>query len=164
MLNHGGMTCPRAQEAAEETKALNGPVAAPPIVFRANTSPALVVPNLHVLFKEKRSVHIREVPPFPSLAKVTGVRRSREEDEANGGKRLKHSLAMVPLGLNPEDLGFSMAMNGELGITKTSKSPKKRGRPRGSKNKKRLFTGESSSSMEDTGTQEPTSAEETDGK
>ncbi|KAL6178653.1 hypothetical protein ACLB2K_050171 [Fragaria x ananassa] len=44
MLNHGGMVCPKAQEAVEETEDLNGPVAAaatPLIVFRANFQPAL---------------------------------------------------------------------------------------------------------------------------
>lgn len=109
-----------------------------------------MVPNLPALFKEKRSVQIKEVSPFPSSAKVTGVGRSCGEDETDGGKRLRHSLAMVPLGLNPKDLGFSLAVSGELGITKTGKSLKKRGRPHGSKNKKRLFAGESSSSMVDT--------------
>ncbi|KAL6203148.1 hypothetical protein ACLB2K_026851 [Fragaria x ananassa] len=68
---------------------------------------------------------------------------------------------MVPLDLNLEHLGFSMAVSGKLGIKKTGKSPKKRGRPRGSKNKKQLFTGESSSSMVDFVIQKPPSNEET---
>ncbi|KAL6180977.1 hypothetical protein ACLB2K_047635 [Fragaria x ananassa] len=125
---------------------------------------SLMVPNLPTLFKEKRLVQIREVSPFPSSIKVTGVRRSCEEDETDGGKRLRHSLAMMPLGLNSKDLGFSLVVSGELGITKTGKFSKKRGRPRGSKNKKRLFAGELSSSMADTATQEPNSTEETGGE
>ncbi|KAL6127181.1 hypothetical protein ACLB2K_075223 [Fragaria x ananassa] len=130
MLNHGGIPCPNAQDAEEGTGALLGPAAAPeapPIVFRANTQAALVVPNFSALFRKNRSVQIREVAPFPSPAK---------EDEIESRKRLKHSLAMVSLDLNLEDLGFSMAVSGELGIKKTGKSLKKRGRPRGSKNKK----------------------------
>ena len=77
---------------------------------------------------------------------------------------MKHSLAMVPIDLNLEDLGFSMAVSRELGIKKTGKSPKKRGRPRGSKNKKHLFTGESLSSMADYVIQEPLSNKETGGE
>ncbi|KAL6227084.1 hypothetical protein ACLB2K_001043 [Fragaria x ananassa] len=154
-------------EAEEGTGALLGPVAAPaalPMVFRANTHAALVVPNLPTLFREKRLVQIREVALYPSPAKVTGVIREREEEEAKSGKRLKLSLAMVPLDLNLEDLGFSMAVSGVLGIKKTGKSPKKRGRPRGNKNKKQLFTGESSSSMDDSVIHDPLSNEETGGE
>ncbi|KAL6225793.1 hypothetical protein ACLB2K_004642 [Fragaria x ananassa] len=96
--------------------------------------------------------------------RVNGVIRNREEDETEGGKRLKHSLAMVPLDLNLENLGFSMVVCGELGIKKTGKSPKKRGRPRGSKNKKQLYSGELSSSMVDTVIQEPPATEESGGE
>ncbi|KAL6224546.1 hypothetical protein ACLB2K_003401 [Fragaria x ananassa] len=166
-LSGCGLPCPNAQEAEEGTGALLGPVAAPaalPIVFRANTHAALVVPNFPTLFREKRLVQIREVALYPSPAKVTGVIREREEEEAKNGKRLKLSLAMVPLDLNLEDLGFSMAMSGVLGIKKTGKSPKKRGRPRGNKNKKQLLTGESSSSMEDSVIHDPLSNEETGGE
>ncbi|KAL6182210.1 hypothetical protein ACLB2K_043633 [Fragaria x ananassa] len=129
------------------------------MVFRANTHAALVVLNLSALFREKRPVQIREVAMFPSSVKVTGVILDREEEEVESEKRLKNSLAMVPLDLNLEDLGFSMAVSGELGITKTGKSLKKRGRQRGSKNKKQLFTGESSSSMANSVIHEPLSNE-----
>lgn len=44
---------------------------------------------------------------------------------------------MVPLPLNPNELGFSVAADGNLNIVKTGKSLKKRGRPRGSRNKKK---------------------------
>ncbi|KAL6205747.1 hypothetical protein ACLB2K_023000 [Fragaria x ananassa] len=111
-----------------------------------------------------QSVQIREVPPFPSLARVAGVRRGREEDEAENGKREKHSLAIVPLALNPEDLGYSMAVGGDLGITKTWKSLKKRGRPRGSRNKKQLFKGETLTPMVAPDIPEAPSADETGGK
>ncbi|KAL6188567.1 hypothetical protein ACLB2K_039959 [Fragaria x ananassa] len=167
MLNHGGIPCPNAQDAEEGIGAPLGPATAPagpPMVFRAKTQASLVVPNFPALFREKRPVQIREVAPFPSPANITGVIHIREEDETEGGKRLKHSLAMVPLDLNLEDLGFFMAVSGELGIKKIGKSPKKRGRPRGSKNKKQLFTSESSSSMEDSVIQEPLSNEETGGE
>ncbi|KAL6215429.1 hypothetical protein ACLB2K_014859 [Fragaria x ananassa] len=66
--------------------------------------------------------------------KITRVRRGRNEDEDAEGKRAKHSLAMAPLQLEPEDLGFVVGSDGALGILR--KSLKKRGRPRGSKNKK----------------------------
>ncbi|KAL6200336.1 hypothetical protein ACLB2K_030118 [Fragaria x ananassa] len=130
---------------------------------RANTQAVLVVPNFLALFREKRPVQLREVPLFPPPAKVTSVIHIREEDETEGGKRMKHSLAMVPMDLSLEDHGFSMAVSGELGIKKTGKSSRKRGRPRG-KDKKQLFIGESSSSMADSVIHEPLSNEETGGE
>lgn len=105
---------------------------------------------------------LQEVPPFHSPARVAGVRRGREEDEAIHGKKLKHSLTMVPLALNPEDFGFSITVGGGLGIIKTrEESPKKCGRPCVCRNKKQLFKGETSNSKE---TQVSPSAEETSGE
>ncbi|KAL6128963.1 hypothetical protein ACLB2K_072316 [Fragaria x ananassa] len=85
-----------------------------------------------------------------SPAKVAGVRRSREEETTLDGKRAHHMLTFAPLPLNPEELGFSVADGGVLGIKKTGKSPKKhgRGRPRESQTKKNLQLGECSDSME----------------
>ncbi|KAL6204962.1 hypothetical protein ACLB2K_022228 [Fragaria x ananassa] len=120
--DHGGEACPRAIEMAaapEGQTGAAGTAMVPPMVFRACSQPTLVVPNLPVLFKEKPVVQIREVEPFPLPARVSWIRRAREEDDADNGKRVKHSLAMVPLELNPEDLGFSMAAGGALGIMKT---------------------------------------------
>ncbi|KAL6218176.1 hypothetical protein ACLB2K_011392 [Fragaria x ananassa] len=91
MLNHGRVPCPNAQHAIEGTKALIGPVvalAAPPMVFRANSQAALVVSTMPTLLREKKPVQITDV------AKVTGIIRNRKEDETESGKRLKHSLAM----------------------------------------------------------------------
>nr|XP_011470510.1 PREDICTED: uncharacterized protein At4g02000-like [Fragaria vesca subsp. vesca] len=66
MLNHGGEACPRETEEVVDlgSEAPRAPVP-PPIVFRANSTPTLTVPNspsLASLFpKAKRSVQIREV-------------------------------------------------------------------------------------------------------
>lgn len=68
--------------------------------------------------------------------KIAGVCCSREDDESDAGKSAKHSLAVVPFQLEPEDLGFVVGTNGAPGILK--KSPKKRGRPHGSRNKKKI--------------------------
>ena len=53
------------------------------------------------------------------------MRRSREEVEQAAGKKARQRLALVPLPLAPEELGFSVGVNGELGPLKTGKSPKK---------------------------------------
>ncbi|KAL6198604.1 hypothetical protein ACLB2K_028393 [Fragaria x ananassa] len=112
------------------------PAAPPMMVFRGNTHVSFSVPQVADLAstKEKRSVSIREVPDFPSPSKIIGVQRGREEEDDDGGKRERHSLVMVPLPLNPNELGFSIAADGILSIVRTGKSPKKRG-PHGSKNK-----------------------------
>ncbi|KAL6176481.1 hypothetical protein ACLB2K_053114 [Fragaria x ananassa] len=155
MLNHGGEACPRETEevfdlGSEVPRAL----VPPPIVFRGNSAQTLTVPNsptLASLFpKEKRSMQIREVPAFPSPAKVTSVWWGREEETTLDGKHAHHMLTFAPLPLNPKELGFSMVDGGALGIKKTGKSPKKRGkgRPRGSRTKKNLQLGECSDSME----------------
>ena len=111
------------------------------MVFRANTAPATSLQPLNSLFslsslfsKEKRQSHIREVPEFPSPVKVAGVRRSRTDEEGSNGKRSKHSLELIPLEHGPEDLGFMVGCDGSIGLSR--KSPKKRGHPRGSRNKK----------------------------
>ncbi|KAL6225665.1 hypothetical protein ACLB2K_004514 [Fragaria x ananassa] len=113
------------------------PAAPPMTVFRGNTPISFSVPQVADLAtpKEKRSVSIREVLDYPSPLKVTG-RRGREEEDDDGGKRVRHSLMMVPMPLNPNELGFSIVTDGILSIVRTEKSPKKRGRPRGNKNKK----------------------------
>ncbi|KAL6213486.1 hypothetical protein ACLB2K_012933 [Fragaria x ananassa] len=124
MLNHGGEVCPRETEEVIDlvSEAPRAPMPLP-IVFRANSAHALTVPNspsLASLFlKAKRSVNIREVPAFSLLAKVAGVLWSREEETTPDGKRACHILTFAPLPLNPEELGFSMADEGALGIKKT---------------------------------------------
>ncbi|KAL6144890.1 hypothetical protein ACLB2K_055580 [Fragaria x ananassa] len=153
MLNHDEETCPlESEEVVPPTSAPSRATGLPPMVFRGNSAPNLIVPNsptLAFLFpKEKRVVQIRDVPAFPSPAKVAGVRRSREEEVTPVGKRARHTLTFDPLPLNPEELGFSIANGGALGLKKTGKSPKKKGRPRGSRNKKNLQVGEYSDSME----------------
>lgn len=111
----------------------------PVMVFRGNVIPFLSVPKsiFPPTLKEKRFVSIREIPAFPLPTKITSIRR-REEDGAPDGKHLKHALAMVPAPLNPNELGFFVVSNGNLSIVHTEKSPKKRGRPCGSRNKKML--------------------------
>ena len=84
--------------------------------------------------KEKRQIQIREVPEFPSPTKITGVRRARNDADGGTGKKSKHSLDIIPLELGPEHLGFMVGCDGSIGLAR--KSPKKRGRPRGSTNKK----------------------------
>ena len=49
-------------------------------------------------------------------------------------RRLLHPRTNLALELDPEDLGFMVVCDGSIGLAR--KSPKKRGRPRGSKNKK----------------------------
>ncbi|XP_004308583.1 PREDICTED: uncharacterized protein LOC101297012 [Fragaria vesca subsp. vesca] len=77
MLNHGGLPCPREQE-AEAPAVIPSLVATPSMVFRANipsTLSILAYVSLSTLFpKEKRAVTIREVPAFPSPTKITGIR------------------------------------------------------------------------------------------
>ncbi|KAL6209662.1 hypothetical protein ACLB2K_020602 [Fragaria x ananassa] len=135
MLNHEGEVCPQETQEVIDlvSEAPRAPVP-PPIVFRANSAHTLTVPNspsLASLFlKAKRSVHIREVPTFSLPAKVVDVRWSREEETTPDGKRARHMLTFASLPLNLEELGFSVADGGALGIKKTCKSPKKRGRGR----------------------------------
>ncbi|KAL6185384.1 hypothetical protein ACLB2K_041518 [Fragaria x ananassa] len=114
VLNHGGLSSPNAQDIEEGTGAPIGPVAAPTfpsMVFRAKSQIALVVPILPALYRVKRTVQIKEVASLPSSVKVTGVIRNQEEDETEGEKRMKHTLAMVPLDLN---LGVGSVMFGSV--------------------------------------------------
>ncbi|KAL6219602.1 hypothetical protein ACLB2K_007361 [Fragaria x ananassa] len=108
--------------------------------FRGNTPVSFSVPQVADLAtpKEKRLVSIREVPDFPSPSKITSAQRGREEedDDDDGRKRARHSLVMVPMPLNPNELRFSVDADGILSIVRTGKSSKERGHPRGSKNKK----------------------------
>ena len=111
------------------------------MVFRANTAPGISLPSLpsisslsNLFPKEKRQIQIREVPEFPSPTKVAGVRWARSDDDGGIGKKSKHSPELIPLELGPEDLGFMVGCDGSIGLAR--KSPKKRGRPRGSTNKK----------------------------
>ncbi|KAL6129437.1 hypothetical protein ACLB2K_072787 [Fragaria x ananassa] len=127
MINHGGLRCPRV---LEDSQAVAPPPTTPPtMVFRASASgsgsTSLSVPAVS-LPKEKMTVSIRDVPKFPSPTKITGVRRGRDEDDFGGGKRVKHSLAMIPLPMNPEEIGLSVQASSELAIIKTGKSSKKR--------------------------------------
>lgn len=67
------------------------------------------------------------------------MHHGREDEDYGEGKRPKHTFALVPMPLNSKEVGFSVTNSWVLGIRKTGKSPKKRGRPRGSCNKKKLF-------------------------
>lgn len=69
-----------------------------------------------------------------SLVNVNISHCGREEVDLEASKRLKHYLAMIPLSLNPEDLGFNLSIEDRYGVTKTGESPKKRGKPRSSWN------------------------------
>ncbi|KAL6125519.1 hypothetical protein ACLB2K_073576 [Fragaria x ananassa] len=111
MINHRGAIDPCLKENEEVLKAAVAPIttaAAPPPM---------------------RPIQIREVLASPSLNKFTRMRREREEEEPTKGKRARHALALVPLPLNPEELGFTVSDGGALGIKKIGKSPKKHGRP-----------------------------------
>ncbi|KAL6145284.1 hypothetical protein ACLB2K_055972 [Fragaria x ananassa] len=91
-----------------------------------------------------------------------GIFIHRSDDEASGGdnrhcmslggavndKRAKHALALIPLPLNLEEIRFTILNKDDLRIKRTRKSPKKRGRPRGSRNKKRILMGDISDSRE----------------
>ncbi|KAL6179748.1 hypothetical protein ACLB2K_046419 [Fragaria x ananassa] len=105
--------------------------------------PATVVAPL---LKEKRMVTIREVSTFPPSTKITCVRRGREDDEAIDDKRPRYALSMVPLSLNSNELGFSIASNRHLRIIRTRKSLKKKGSPCGNRYKKKSM-GETLDSM-----------------
>lgn len=158
IIDHGKLEFPKTHDAHSMQAVTSGSTmtVAPPIAFRTSVRPTLVVPPLHPCLITKRTMHIREVPPVPSSFKVIRVRWGREEDKPESEKRSQHALAMVSLPLNPEDLRFSMDTNrGGLGIANTCKSPKNRGRPRGSTDKKQLFQGETSDSMAAHATQEP---------
>ncbi|KAL6225033.1 hypothetical protein ACLB2K_003885 [Fragaria x ananassa] len=96
------------------------PVAPPMMVFRGNTPVSLSVPQVAALatLKEKRSMSIREVPDFPSPLKITGILRGREEEDDDGDKRARHSLVLVHVPLNPNELGFSVVADGILSIVR----------------------------------------------
>ncbi|KAL6199174.1 hypothetical protein ACLB2K_028960 [Fragaria x ananassa] len=57
------------------------------------------------------------------MRKSLGVLREREEELVEG-KHTRHALALVPLPLNPDEMGFLTSDVGALRITKTEKSPK----------------------------------------
>ncbi|KAL6124875.1 hypothetical protein ACLB2K_077383 [Fragaria x ananassa] len=59
-------------------------------------------------------------------SKIIDMRRGRDEVDSGGGKHVKHSLAIIPLPFNPEEIGLSVQACGELAIIKTGESPKKR--------------------------------------
>ncbi|KAL6176684.1 hypothetical protein ACLB2K_053317 [Fragaria x ananassa] len=108
MINHGGLPCASLQEPPSPVASPAIQLTAPPMmVFRGNTHVSLSIPQ-----------------------------REREKEDDDGSKRARHSLVMVPMPLNPNELGFSVVVDGILSIVRTGKSPKKRGRPCGSKNKK----------------------------
>ncbi|XP_062007499.1 uncharacterized protein LOC133724697 [Rosa rugosa] len=149
LLNHGGQRCPREDEVEADTVVEEsspqapGP-ALPALVFRANSQPS---PSLLSTFKvpnmlKKKHVQIRPLPELvPShgsegtsaVAPVVGVRRPREEE----GKRAKHGLALVPATLQPENLGLAFSSDGlvEVKVSSPPKVYKKKGRPRGHRNK-----------------------------
>ncbi|KAL6218286.1 hypothetical protein ACLB2K_011501 [Fragaria x ananassa] len=95
MINYCGLCCPRE---LEEFEAASKPTAPPAMEFHASATTFLASLSISsvTLPKEKRTVNIREVPEFPSPTKITGVRRSREEEEREDDKRLRHALALVP--------------------------------------------------------------------
>ncbi|KAL6196425.1 hypothetical protein ACLB2K_032040 [Fragaria x ananassa] len=118
MINHGGgLPCPSVQEPPSPVVSPMIQSAAPPMmVFRGNTPISLSVPQVAALAtpKEKKSVSIREVPEFPSSSKITSVQRGREEEDYDGGKRARHSLVLVHVPLNPNELGLSTAGDGNF--------------------------------------------------
>ena len=140
-LDHGGQRCPSEVNPEPDNLNPNPPSSVPMMIFRANSAPGMALPSMpsfsslsNLFPKEKRQIQIREVPEAPSPAKVAGVRRPRSEEGSGSGKRSKHSLELIPLELGPEDLGFMVGCDGSIGLAR--KSPKRRGRPRGSKNRK----------------------------
>ncbi|KAM5587203.1 hypothetical protein ABKV19_005910 [Rosa sericea] len=153
LLNHGGQRCPREDEVEVDTVAEEGSSQAlgpplPAIVFRANSQPS---PSLLSTFKvpsmlKKKPVQIRPLPELPSHGSdgpsaealvVLGVRRPREEEDSEEGKRAKHGLALVPTTLQPENLGLAFSPEGlvEVKVSSPPKVYKKKGRPRGHRNK-----------------------------
>ncbi|KAM5587295.1 hypothetical protein ABKV19_005960 [Rosa sericea] len=152
MLNHGGQRCPRVDDSEIDSVMETGSQPAtgsivPALVFRPNVQPsisssllsAFKVPNM----LKKKSVQIRELPELVSSgtegtsaqAQVVGMRRPTDEDIPEEGKRAKHSLALVPVNLQPEHLGLELSATGLVGAKMPPAVYKKKGRPRGSRNK-----------------------------
>lgn len=68
---------------------------------------------------------------------IMGVVREREVEEEQISKRSRHALAIEPLVLQPENLGFERTDAGlfEVSITATEVNKCSQGRPCGSRNK-----------------------------
>ncbi|KAM5562530.1 hypothetical protein ABKV19_017646 [Rosa sericea] len=153
LLNHGGQRCPREDESETDTVVEEGSqqvsgLALPALVFRANSQPS---PSLLSTFKvpnllKKKPVHIRPILELATLPRsegmsasvpVVGVRRPREEEFSEDGKRAKHGLALAPATLQPENFGLEFSSDGlvEVKVTSPPKVYKKKGRPRGQRNK-----------------------------
>ncbi|PRQ29903.1 hypothetical protein RchiOBHm_Chr5g0018871 [Rosa chinensis] len=154
MLNHGGQRCLRVDELAADAGAEQGSQTAggpiiPALVFRANVQPSISSPLISTFkvpgLSKKKPVQIRELPALAlsgtegtsTQTQVVGMRRPRAEDAPADGKRAKHGLALAPVTLQPENLGFEFSDAGLVGgkLSQGPKVYKKKGRPRGSRNK-----------------------------
>ncbi|XP_024200486.1 uncharacterized protein LOC112203799 [Rosa chinensis] len=71
------------------------------------------------------------------VEEVVGMRHPGKEEDVDDDKRAKHSLALVPATLQPKNLGLEFSFEGlvEVNVTSPPKVYKKKGRPRGYRNK-----------------------------
>ncbi|KAL6227773.1 hypothetical protein ACLB2K_001730 [Fragaria x ananassa] len=97
------------------------------------------LPFSPLFYKEKCNIVIRPLPKKQittlTPTRLIGVWRGQEEEVLSGEKLTKHSLALVPINMQPETLGFIPSLGYDVG-----QQSKNRGRPCGSRNKPKTFS------------------------